>query len=214
MNLPRAGRYSRGARLYDVLSGEWPVYRVGRVAAVERLRLQPGSRVLDVGCGTGLSLPLLRARIGDGGHLTGLDASEAMLGQAARRVATAGWTNVELVHGAAARLTDLVDTEPYDAVLFTYSLSIFDDWRAVWAQALGTLRPGGRAGVVDLSLPTGPGLGWWPLARLAAYTGGADPHREPWRAPEEDLDEVTSSSHRAGHVRVAVGTKRSAGERR
>ena len=214
MTIPRVERYTGGARLYDVLSGERPVYRVGRVDAIARLRLRPGDRVLDIGCGTGLSFPLVRERIGDSGRLTGLDASPAMLGRAEQRVTTAGWTNVDLVLGDAGQLTDLVGSAAYDAVLFTYSLSIIDDWRDVWAQALVALRPGGRAGIVDLSLPTGLGIGWWPLARLAALAGGADPYREPWRALECELDEVTSSSHRSGHVRVAVGSKRTTGDPR
>lgn len=39
--------------MYDIVSGERPVYRAGRVLGVERAQLRPGARVLDVGCGTG-----------------------------------------------------------------------------------------------------------------------------------------------------------------
>lgn len=207
MDLPRVERYTGGARWYDVLSGERPIYRIGRVRAIELLHLQPGQRVLDIGCGTGLNFPLLHDRIGPTGHLTGLDASAPMLTMADQRIEQASWDNVELVLGDAGQLSELVGSTPYDAVICTYSLSIIEEWRSTWSQALDLLSVGGRAAVVDLSLPRGVGLPLWPLARLACLTGGSDPHREPWRAAQADLVHVTTETHRAGHVVVAVGTK-------
>ena len=206
MAFPRTGRYTLGARAYDVVSAERPVYRAGREAAIERLGLRPGDRVLDVGCGTGLNLPLLRTAVGDSGRVVGLDRSTDMLAMARRRVSRHGWTNVDLVESDAERLPDLVQG-PFDAALATYVLSIIEPWRDVWAQARALVRPGGRMAIVDLSLPSGAGTVWWPLARLVCWTGGADPHREPWRLVA-DLDDVTRSTHRAGHVVTAVGTRR------
>ena len=52
-------RYGVGARWYDVLSGERPVYRTGRLAGISLLDLSPGDAVVDLVCGTGLNLSLI-----------------------------------------------------------------------------------------------------------------------------------------------------------
>lgn len=53
-------------------------------AAVARMRLRPGQRALDLGCGTGRALPALRAAVGEAGAVLGVDVTEAMLAVAAR----------------------------------------------------------------------------------------------------------------------------------
>ena len=72
------GRYRYFATVYDVLSGEWPIYRAGRVAGVSDLDPRPGQAVLGVGCGTGLNYPLLARAVGPTGRIVGLDAPAAM----------------------------------------------------------------------------------------------------------------------------------------
>ncbi|MGW2201456.1 methyltransferase domain-containing protein [Streptomyces sp. NPDC001774] len=53
-------------------------------SAVARMRLEPGSRALDLGCGTGRAMPALRAQVGPAGHVLGVDVTPAMLASAAR----------------------------------------------------------------------------------------------------------------------------------
>jgi SAM-dependent methyltransferase len=95
-------RYDVTARFYDVMSLERAVYRAGREAGIAALGLRRGDRVLDVGCGTGLNLPLLRDAVGPSGVVVGLDASAAMLRQARARIRRHGWTNVTTVLADAA----------------------------------------------------------------------------------------------------------------
>jgi demethylmenaquinone methyltransferase/2-methoxy-6-polyprenyl-1,4-benzoquinol methylase len=85
-----------------------------RREAVAKLALRLGDRVLDLGCGTGLSFSLLRAAVGDGGIVYGVDASPDMLDRARAKIAEAGWTNVLPVESDAECLPL---QEPVDGVL-------------------------------------------------------------------------------------------------
>ena len=208
ISILRPQRYGPGARFYDVLSFERPVYRCGRVRGIELLDLKPGDRVLEVGCGTGLNFPLVHDAVGPGGRIVCVDASPAMLARAQRRVDEHGWSNVELQHGDAAELSlDLsAETDPFDAALFTYSLSIIGSWQRAYARAVECLRPGGRVVVVDLALPVGRWRVLSPLARLACFTGGVDVGRAPWQAVLDSTSDVTHEVLRGGHIHVTAGT--------
>jgi ubiquinone/menaquinone biosynthesis C-methylase UbiE len=66
-------------------------FRLWRELLVQRLPLKRGDTVLDVGCGTGLCLPLLQHKVGRTGAIIGIDASEEMLQVAADRIAAHVW---------------------------------------------------------------------------------------------------------------------------
>ena len=201
-------RYGPAARWYDVLSVERPVYRAGRVLGIDRLGLRAGDRVLDVGCGTGLNFPVLREAVGPGGAVVGVDASEPMLERARARIARTRWSNVAVHRGDAADLTQLLGNEgPFDAALFTYSLSIIAQWRSAFDQAADQLRPGGRVCVVDLALPTGRWRLLSPLARMACFTGGVELARRPWQLPLDTMEATSHTVLRGGHIHVATATR-------
>src|SRR5207248_11673185 len=81
--------YRRYAAVYDTVFG--PVLQPGRKAVVQALGLLSGERVLEVGVGTGLSLPLYPRDV----HITGIHVSREMLDKARGRVARRRLPNVD-----------------------------------------------------------------------------------------------------------------------
>lgn len=77
----RAFFTSRAATWEERFADDGPRY----AAAVSRMGLRPGQRVLDVGCGSGRALPALRAEVGVEGVVLGADLTPAMLMAAARQ---------------------------------------------------------------------------------------------------------------------------------
>lgn len=203
-------RYTHSAPWYDRVSAE-PIYRVGRERVVPALHLKEGSRVLDIGCGTGLNFPLLLAAVGRSGQVVGVDRNPEMLDVARRKTSQIPPGNVALVQADAEQL-DHVATRPdalgapFDAVLFTYSLSLMDNWEAAWRHATSLVRPGGRAGIVDLGLPRGWARLLDPAARLACLLGGSDINARPWTLLERTAHDLQTWSLRGGHLQVRVGT--------
>jgi ubiquinone/menaquinone biosynthesis C-methylase UbiE len=135
--LAALAQYRRRAWLYDL---ELALFEPIRRRAIAELDLRPGATVLDVGCGTGLSLTLLRARVGPRGRVIGIEQSPDMLKRARTRVAAARWRNVELVEAPAeeAEFDGVAD-----AALFHFTHDILRRPAAV-ARVMQHLRPGGH----------------------------------------------------------------------
>ena len=206
----RPTRYRSSARFYDLISAEWPIYRVGRIAAIDLLGLQQDESVLDIGCGTGLNFPHLQRRIGPGGSITGVDASPQMLRQAQLRAAAAGWDNVRLIEADATMLdsdSPHFDAD-FDAAISTYALSLMPNWRRAVSVMIDATRLGGRVAVVDMQKPVGKSQVWTPLAKLACTLGGSDIDAHPWTVTESSLADVSEVSFWGGHVQVRVGSVR------
>jgi ubiquinone/menaquinone biosynthesis C-methylase UbiE len=107
---------------------------------VEQAAPQPGERVLDVACGTGVVTRLAAARVGAAGRVTGVDINPGML--AVARAGAPGPARVEWIEGSAERLP--VPDESYDVALCSLGMPFVADRRAALAQLRRVLVAGGR----------------------------------------------------------------------
>lgn len=133
--------YALYSPIYDFLF-DW-IFHPGRQAAVELLDIQPGDRVLEVGIGTGLNLPLYPPHC----RITGIDLSEQMLDKAQAKTEELSLDNVTLkVMDAAA--TDFADSE-FDRALATYVISAVPDPVAVLREMRRVVKPGGTLVILN-----------------------------------------------------------------
>ena len=143
--------YSVLARVYDDFF-DWAL-GPGRRYAVAQLPLRPGDRVLEVGVGTGLSLPLYPQH----SHVTGIDISEPMLQRARARLEALSRDNVDLFQ-MDARTLNFPDG-CFDHVLAPYVISVVPEPARVMAEIRRVCRPGGTVIVVNHFLSSNPILG-------------------------------------------------------
>lgn len=187
------------------------LYLPYRRLAVEMLELQAGQTMVDLGCGSGLNLELVRERIGAEGTLIGVDFSAKMLGRAKERVNQHGWTNVHLLQRDARLLGrgDLAvpNGRGVDRILCTLGLSVFPDWETVLDRTFELLSPCGRYCIMDLyngdaNLHT----------RLINVLARSEISRKVWaplQAKCADYDEQRHPLlHGMGEVVIATGTPR------
>ncbi|ELZ18516.1 methyltransferase type 11 [Haloterrigena salina JCM 13891] len=182
-----------------------------REAAIDRLDLQPGDRVLEVGCGPGVNFERLRGEIGPKGELVAVDYSPRMLENARERIETHGWENVELRHTDAARAAF---DEPFDAAIATLSLSVMPDVRRTVENVFRSLHSGARFAVVDVRpAPSGPARVLNPLVRrFLRWYANWNPDGDVVDALATVFDECeVVDTHMAGISYTVVCEKRDAG---
>jgi len=110
--------------------------------------VQPGERVLDVGCGTGATTLAAARAAGAEGGVVGVDLSAPMTARARERATEQGLTNVRFEVGDAQTDDLTLGGEPYDVVISRFGVMFFDDPRAAFANMHRAMRPGGRLAMV------------------------------------------------------------------
>ena len=144
-------------------------YLFGRDKLISELPVQGNDLICEVGCGTARNLVLLAKRH-SGAKFFGVDASSEMLKTARLSVETNGVSH--LVKLATALATDFSAEQfglarPFDRLIYSYSLSMMDNWREALDYAFTQLRPGGTIHVVDFGDQAG--LPAWFKRALATW---------------------------------------------
>ena len=128
--------YSSYAVVYDRVFGK--VFQASREAVVRNLKIDPGERVLEVGVGTGLCLPMYPPHC----DVTAIDLSEAMLEKAEARVREHNLANVKLQRMDAGEMT-FADSA-FDLVIAAYVVTAVRDYRTLMSEMVRVSRPGAR----------------------------------------------------------------------
>jgi phosphatidylethanolamine/phosphatidyl-N-methylethanolamine N-methyltransferase len=186
-DLDKAGiakAYARWAPVYDFVFGA--VFERGRKASIEAAE-RIGGRILEVGVGTGLSLP----GYSWSNRLIGVDFSAPMLRKAQARVAEHRLTNVDGLAVMDAQHLGFADAV-FDVIVAQYVITVVPDPEATLDEFARVIKPGGeiilvnhlgadaglRAACENSFAPLARRLGWRPefrwerLAQWAARHGG------------------------------------------
>lgn len=178
--------YARRAPVYDLeLLPLAPLRR----EAIAALQLRPGQTVLDLGCGTGLSLPGLAEAVGPQGRIVAVEPCPEMLERARQRVPASGrthWPRVDFIATPAedAPLDQLLTAHSADAALFFFTHDLLQQPAAL-RHAMQALKPGAKVVAAGL-VWAAP---WWPLSNLMVMAAALHSIASPAHldAPWHDL---------------------------
>ncbi len=196
----RADAWARRADSLDRFSDDYGI------PAMDALGVQPGERVLDIGCGPGTTAIELATRVGPDGEVVGVDISPAMLAAATRRAAAAGVTNISFL--AADAQTDALGRE-FGAAYSRFGVMFFADPVIAFANILGSLHPAGRLGCAvwgplqDNPWMFVPVLAAGPVLKAELTIPGPN---EPGPFSLAERDRLSSVLTQAGFVDIAIET--------
>jgi demethylmenaquinone methyltransferase/2-methoxy-6-polyprenyl-1,4-benzoquinol methylase len=190
--------YQSGAKNYDFTTILFRLIglrmKAYRSQAINKLSLQRGDFIIELGCGTGLNFPLIMEQIGPEGTIIGVDLTPGMLDIARDRIEQHGWTNVELVE------SDIVAydfPESVNGVLATGLFGYIPEYDQVIKAASKSLVSGGQpAWQFKIVLKLGGPFGYTP-----EYF-----NVRPWEPVENYFKDVSFETRYGGMIYLLSGT--------
>ena len=189
-NGPAGKRWAERQAAQDILLG--PIADI----LVDRARLKPGERVIDVGCGSGATTIAFAQKVAPSGHALGIDLSEPMLARA--RASAPKGLPVEFVQADATVYP--FDPASFDALASRFGVMFFADPVLSFANMRRALRPSGR---LAFACWREPRENPWMMAPLQAVYQHAP--KLPPQGPEDPGPFAFSSEDRVHRILGAAG---------
>lgn len=173
--MDRMYRFQR--HIYDLTR---KYYLLGRDKLLQQIAIGENKRILEIGCGTGRNLIILSRKL-PAAELFGLDASGVMIETARRKTRSKGIENAKYIRALADNFSyreTFGFSEPFDAIFFSYSLSMIPVWQQALTNAFQNLVPGGEIHCVDffdmagLPRPFATMMDWWLSKFGVSYPAG------------------------------------------
>jgi phosphatidylethanolamine/phosphatidyl-N-methylethanolamine N-methyltransferase len=128
--------YRNYSGIYDIVWGK--IFESSREEAIQHLDIRPGHRILEVGVGSGLTLPFYPPHC----QVVGIDISDRMLAKASKRIERHGYGNVTLKQMDASHMAFYDDT--FDAVFAAYVITVVPDPKSMIAEIKRVCKKNGK----------------------------------------------------------------------
>lgn len=147
--MPRATSHAQAlGAFYGAQSAHYDRFRErllhGRAELIASLDLPPRAHLVELGGGTARNIEFFGERVAGIARYDVIDLCAPLLSLARERART-----IPVLHAIEADATTWRPTQPVDAVILSYALTMIPDWRAALANAISMLKPGGQLALVD-----------------------------------------------------------------